>query len=650
MSRIGWADSRGTGTLMRIPHSTKAPLEGRVWYEYLGQSPDGTTPPTESYIGTSSKPIKVGRVLDDNTTQLRQFVHNGLGQVEQSVDPIGRTTKYSYDSEGRLTAIKQVENGTDKVLKTFATFHPSRNPQEVTDAAGRKTDFVYNDDGNVLEVKKKRIVDGVLTEEKWTNTYYPDTAPVGSKRRLHTVSGPGGVLLKTYTYDSWGRVRTVTDSDAYVITATYDAFDRPLTVLYPDGTYMQAIYNKLNAEWVRDVQGRWTRTEHDSVQRVEAVTDPAGCKTQYGWCECGALESITDAKNQTTFFLYDVQGRPTDKVYPDNTNVKYAYETRTSRIRQIRQPRTNALTIVTNFEYYNDDCLKRIFYKDQNGADLPLIRADVNQPVVWTYDPFFHRVKTMTDGTGITTYNYVPMDPLDPKLGDGSLDNTVFKETTGGPTLWTIGYAYDEYGRVKTQDIDAANHSEWIFDSLGRIKKETNPLGAFNYTYDGQSERLMEVNNGQGYRSAFEYYPNVPAVAGTGNGDRRLKTINHFRINTTLSAQHEFAYTPAGSVTQWLQRWASLSEGARYVLRHDASEQLIGATRHNAITSELEREDVWSYDRAGNRELNQASVRIGPNSYNVEANPGYLQQWFEPTGEPDWRNKRTDGAVRRHGR
>jgi YD repeat-containing protein len=103
-----WLADSASGKLMRIPHSTRAPLEGRVWYQYPGQSPGGTTPPTESYIGTSSKPMKSGRVVDDNTTQLYQFVHNGLGRVEQLTDPVGRKTRFVYDANNRLVAIKQV--------------------------------------------------------------------------------------------------------------------------------------------------------------------------------------------------------------------------------------------------------------------------------------------------------------------------------------------------------------------------------------------------------------------------------------------------------------------------------------------------------------------------------------------------------------
>jgi uncharacterized protein RhaS with RHS repeats len=40
------------------------------------------------------------------------------------------------------------------------------------------------------------------------------------------VTGPATGATTTYTYDAYGRTRTVTDSDLYVLTFDYDAMDR----------------------------------------------------------------------------------------------------------------------------------------------------------------------------------------------------------------------------------------------------------------------------------------------------------------------------------------------------------------------------------------------------------------------------------------
>jgi RHS repeat-associated protein len=624
-----WLIDSSNGKLVRVPHSTKAPLEGRVWFEYLGQSPNGTTPPTDDFVGTASTPIKVGRVLDDETTQLRQFSHADDGRLLESIDPIGRTTRYSWDNatDKRLTAIKQVNGANEETLALFSSFHLSRMPQTVTDAAGQITTYTYDNDGHVLTMTKTRGG----TPETWTMVYYPSNAGLGSKQRLHTISGPGGALLQTFTYDILGRVASITDSDGYVMTATYDAFDRPLSINYPDGTYEQVIYNRLNAEWERDRQGRWTRIEYTPIQRVAAITDPAGRKTLLEWCDCASLESFTDARNQVTTFLYDVQGRLTGRIYADNITLTYAYETRTSRLKETHQPRTETLTAVCNYEYYPDDTLKRLRYTDAVGTPLEQTRADgtkIDASVEWTYDPIYRRVKTMTDGTGTTTYHYVPVGPGN--LGAGNI------EFVDGPLANDgIGYGHDAYGRINQKTLDAASTSEIRqFDGLGRVSSESNELGNFSYTYAGNTGRLTEVINGQGYRSVYEYYPNV-APAGTGNGNQRLKAIKHYRSTNILSSQHDYAYSPAGNITQWKQRWADLTAGIDYALRYDAADQLIGADSYNTATTNLDRQEAWSYDPVGNRELVQASVRDGQGNYSVQltrASHNNLNQVTSRTG------------------
>ena len=66
------------------------------------------------------------------------------------------------------------------------------------------------------------------------------------------------------------------------------------------------------------------------------------------------------------------------------------------------------------------------------------------------------------------------------------------------------------------------------------------------------------------------------------------------------------------------QRWAGLAAGSDYTMSYDPADQLIGATRRNTANSVIEREDAWGYDRAGNRELAQASVRDSVGNYSAE--------------------------------
>ena len=84
-----------------------------------------------------------------------------------------------------------------------------------------------------------------ITENR-TTTYVYDT-----NGYLQSVTGPATGATTSYTYDGYWRVRTMTDADSHTVTTDYDALDRPTRVTYPDGTYEETVYNRLDAAEAR---------------------------------------------------------------------------------------------------------------------------------------------------------------------------------------------------------------------------------------------------------------------------------------------------------------------------------------------------------------------------------------------------------------
>jgi YD repeat-containing protein len=127
-----------------------------------------------------------------------------------------------------------------------------------------------------------------VAERTTTHEYFADNDPV-APARLKKVTGPsgGGAAGPTMslTYDVQGRVKTSTDADGYVLTMDYDSLDRQTKVTYPDASYEQTTYNRLDPEARRDRLGRWNHTFHDSLRRARAVRDPLG-RTLMNWCSC----------------------------------------------------------------------------------------------------------------------------------------------------------------------------------------------------------------------------------------------------------------------------------------------------------------------------------------------------------------------------
>ncbi len=93
-------------------------------------------------------------------------------------------------------------------------------------------------------------------QEVTAYVYYPANAGGGNAGRLQEIRGPGNFLLSSFKYDVVGRVAETTGADGYTLRHYYDALDRPVRTVFPDGSYEQTIYHRLDAEWQRDRQGR----------------------------------------------------------------------------------------------------------------------------------------------------------------------------------------------------------------------------------------------------------------------------------------------------------------------------------------------------------------------------------------------------------
>jgi RHS repeat-associated protein len=572
------------GSVSGIISSEKQPLENRVWRTYAGQ-------PDYQHIGTTASPAQIARVLGNGSTQLSQFEYNSIGKTTRSTDPVGRVMSYIYDPNSiDLLEIRQT-TGTNNELQRKFTYNTLHQPLTDTDAAGQATTYTYNAQGQVLTRKNAK---------NETTTYaYGGTVPVGLLASVTSPPFNSVSAVTTFTYDSFKRVRTVTDSDNYTVTTDYDNLDRKIKVTYPDATFEEFKYTDnvtgamtLDLTGTRDRRGLWTYRHYNANQKMDSITDPANRTTQYGWCTCGALTSITDPKLQTTTFYRDIQGRVYQKVFQDGTTIDYLYEGQTapntagatSRL----QSSTDAKSQRTNYLYFADDNIQQVSYTNTAGQPL----TPPTPSVSYTYDPNYNRVATMVDGIGTTAYAYNPI-AVPPALGAGqvaSIDAPLANDT--------ITFAYDQLGRVTNRSVNGTANSEtWTFDSLGRVSTDANKLGTFTNTYLGVTNRLSKIAYPGGASANYTYFPNAQ--------DERLKQIknlnNNNNANKQLISQFDYTYDVEGEITTWTKNYAGLATPQRFDLGYDNADQLTTAPLKNASTNALIRQYTYGYDLASNR-------------------------------------------------
>src|SRR5262249_25216627 len=134
---------------------------------------------------------------------------------------------------------------------------------------------------------------GTLTPAQRTTTftYYADNAALGPGR-VQRITSPVTGATTNFAYDGKGRLRTVTESDGYALTTDYDDLDRPTRVTYPDGTYEETTYTRLDATDQRDRLGRWTHFFYDAPRRLVLTSDPMNRTIRQQWCVCGVLDKL----------------------------------------------------------------------------------------------------------------------------------------------------------------------------------------------------------------------------------------------------------------------------------------------------------------------------------------------------------------------
>ena len=612
-----WLHTPDGAAMSDVVESVKAPLEGRIFYNYVGQ----TNPIMAS---GSARVKKVGRVLDDGKTQLYQLEYNARGKLTKSVTPAdpastppvpARTTTYEYDSN--LTDLLKVYQqraggattdpfGAAADLQGALTYNAKHLPLNVKDADGQVSSFAYNSYGQVKTVTNAK-------GETTTFAYDRDQDANGeTDGYLVSITGPVAGTTQAFEYDGFGRPWKITDSEGYSVYIEYEqvgsataTLNRPVKITYPDGTTEEVFYRFLDAEWMKDRMGRWGRQFYDPARRLVATQDPLGHVTHFQWCGCGSLEGIVDPAGNPTTWVHDVQGRVTDKVYADGSSIRYEYQPVSGRLQRVTDPRGQK----TEYLYRIDGALTQVSYP---GAVV------ATPSVEYGYDSIYARLSSIKVGgvdEAIFQYNPIVAVSTPPGTGAGQL------QSVDGPLANdTISYTYDELGRPLSRSINGtANTTSLTYDNLGRVSNATsNLIGTFTYHYVNTTGRLDYVDYPNTQRVAFDYYPNT-APAGTGNGDRRLKQIKNLGVGAggtgSVLSQFDYQYNRNGQISEWTQQHSGAAQGQNYVLGYDTGDQLQSAILKNASTGAVLQQFNYGYDAAGNRTLNQTDQAPVPSTY-----------------------------------
>ena len=570
-------DYTGTTLTSGMLESVKPPLESRIWYEYPGQNQ-----PAASAGISNRSPSLITRVVADPATsgayltQTYHYTYNGQGRITQVIDPAGRQTTNEYYLDGiDLYRVSQINGTGSDILAEYGNYYNHR-PFVYIDAARQTYYLFWNSFGQLTQVSNPK---GEVIQLAYDNNKFLQTV---------TKSGSGLAASKSFTYDAYNRVHTVTylanytaSSENYTLTYDYDKLNRVTKITYPDSTTEKFVYNRLDLAIAYDRAGSRTVYSYDALGRPLSVKDRLNQITRFSWCGCGSLESITDPLGQVTTWSRDLEGRVMQKIFNDSKSTTFTYDSYSGRLASA----TDANGQTKNYFYNPDNTLTNITY---TGAiiDTP--------SVSFTYDSVYRRLLSMADGTGQTTYTYNPVTGST-FLGAGRLASE-----SGEFTGYTITNIYDELGRQTSRAINGTSESV-AFDALGRVTSHVTALGTFTPVYSFGSVAS--------FRPGKLNYPNNQASVysfDNAQGDEHLLEIKNLNPSGTVLSKFDYQYDVLSRITQWTQQ-ADNGTPTVHNYEYDYEGQLLndviapqGQSANKAYT--------YAYDAGGNRTSEEVDV------------------------------------------
>jgi RHS repeat-associated protein len=171
-----------------------------------------------------------------------------------------------------------------------------------------------------------------------------------------------------------------------------------------------------------------------------------------------------------------------------------------------------------------------------------------------------------------------------------------------------VSYGYDELGRIVSRGVPGFSMSQ-SHDSLGRLGRIGSPAGAFDFGYDGVSQRPLTAAYPNAQTATYSYFGN--------SGDRRLQQLKHLGPGGVPLAQFDYTYDAVDNIKSWRQQLGT-NPARLYEFGYDAADQLQAATlKSTDVAPAILKRYGYSYDPAGNRTSEQVDDPVMADSHNA---------------------------------
>ncbi len=519
--------------------------DGRIdhffWNGTRYQGPEGVYDAlTKNANGTYALKIK-----HDKTT------HNfdSEGKLTNIKDRNNNTISFTYDTEDKLTRI------TDPNSKYIAiTYGANKKVSRITLADGRYASFTYDANNNLIQsVDMKQAassftydsasyITAITTPHQGTTTIEYDTDgegweiksitnALGAKRsynaypnnyQLRVIDSRGNTTLYQYIYE--GVTESITSASGNKITFGYD--------------------DLLNRNRITDTLGNTANLTYDGNGNVISVTDPLGQQTLLTYDANDNLIQSKDPKGNLYTFTYDTKDNLISVKDPENKTTSLSHNTFGQLARL-----TDAKGAITDFSY-------------DSFGNLVQQTQPLGKITAYVYDTLGRLTKLTDHKALVFSYVYDGVDHLT-------------KVTY--PNLTTANYAYNCCNLTGITDTKGA--LQFTYDAIGRMKSFTNyDNKVIAYDYDSEGNLITLT------------YPDNKKVNYEYDSDNRLVKVIDWLGNVT-----NYNYDSRGNLS------FSASPGLLTVYKYDQAGHLAKLINYNANTMVVTSGFEYTLDPAANR-------------------------------------------------
>jgi RHS repeat-associated protein len=345
-----------------------------------------------------------------------------------------------------------------------------------------------------------------------------------------------------------------------LVTANYwDNLLRLVSASYPDGSTISNVYTALDVTAHKDRLNQWSYFGFNGIRQMVAATNENGVVTRYGYCDCGALLSQTNAWStpvqQVINFSYDYQGNLWKTAYPDaycvtnwfdslqrvtttgdGTTYRYLYYNNQGLITNV----SNSLGAERKTTFDIED--RSIYVTDINGVSVTNAFDDLNRL----------RTRVYPDG-GVEKFGYSARG-LIAYTNQLNLTNFFVYDEGSRKTFETnangeiIRYTNSPAGDLLSLTDGKNQTTRWHYDEYGRVTNKVDQAGTeiLRYGYDADSRLTNRWSAAKG-NTAYTFDPvgNVTLINYPSSPDVTFKWdwLNRLTNMVDASGTNKYTYT-----------------------------------------------------------------------------------------------------------